>query len=77
MTEKKDTRAARKQRRAEYDRALRELNDVRRALGSAYLLFNAVNDPETTETCILEIGALRCRYSRALRDVRTLYGSLS
>ncbi len=51
-----------------------ELERLRLSLSEAYSCFNAASDPEIVEACILEISALRSRYSAALRNIKTMDG---
>ena len=51
-----------------------ELEGLRLSLEQRYILFNSVSDPEILEACILEIAALRSRYSAALRNIRSMDG---
>lgn len=66
----------RKQRRAikaEYDKAIAELGDVREQLDETYLRFNSVTDHAALDACIYEISALKSRYNCAVRAVKSFY----
>jgi len=54
--------------------AREELQQLHFRLDMAYEAFNAASDPEILEACILEISALRRRYSSALKNIKTLDG---
>lgn len=51
-----------------------ELERLRLSLGETYSLFNSTSDPEILEACILEISALRRRYSAALKNIKSMDG---
>ncbi len=51
-----------------------ELEELRLSLEAAYAAFNSTSDPELLEACILEISALRRRYSAALRNIKSMDG---
>ena len=59
-----------KQRRIEDAKC--EVLSIRSSLDKAYCIFNSSSDPELIEASILEISALRSRYSRTLRDIKKL-----
>lgn len=54
--------------------AREELDSLRLRLEQSYSAFNAASDPEILEACILEISALRQRYSAALRNIKSMDG---
>ena len=56
--------------------AREELRQLQLNLEEAYSAFNAASDPDILEACILEIAALRSRYSAALRNIKTLDGDI-
>ena len=62
-----------KTRKAEYQKALEDLNGVRISLSDAYARFDSITDPYIMDACIFEISALKSRYDCAVRDVKTLY----
>ena len=64
--------ALRRERREKRSAALRELTGIRSNLACAYSAFNATADPELLEASILEICALKSRYSSALRSLKHL-----
>ena len=51
-----------------------ELEQLRESLEQSYSAFNSTSDPEILEACILEISALRRRYSAALRNIKSMDG---
>ena len=51
-----------------------ELDSLRLSLEQSYTTFNSTTDPEILEACILEISALRARYSAALRNLKSMDG---
>ena len=51
-----------------------ELLRLSTSLSSAYSVFNSTDDPELLEASILEISALRSRYSAALRSLKSISG---
>ena len=57
--------------RAERNRVLSELNEIRGSLGAAYRSFNNTTDPDLLDASIYEINALRARYDHALRRAKT------
>ena len=59
-----------KKQREEIRQAMQELDAIRCELDAAYRSFDAVTDPDALGACIFEIGALRARYSLALRQLR-------
>lgn len=68
--------STRKQKRAikaEYDKAIAELGDVRERLDETYKRFNAVTDNAALDACIYEISALKSRYNCAVRAVKSFY----
>jgi len=54
--------------------AVGELEQLRLSLEQSYCAFNSASDPEILEACILEIAALRNRYSAALRNIKSMDG---
>lgn len=58
--------------KAEYQKALEELNSVRVSLGDAYARFDNITDPYIMDACIFEISALKSRYDCAVRNVKSL-----
>lgn len=54
--------------------AREELRCLQLSLSEAYDAFNSTSDPELLEACILEISALRRRYSAALRNIKSMDG---
>lgn len=62
-----------KARRAELNRAVEELSEVRLSLGDAYQKFDSVTDSSTMDACILEITALRSKYNCAFRNIKSFY----
>ncbi len=69
MSKRKQKRA----RKAEYEKALAELDEVRGRLNETYGRFNAVTDGAALETCIYEISALKSRYNCAVRALKSFY----
>ena len=65
-------RSEKRARAAEYEKALRELGDVRSQLAGTYDRFNALTDGAALEVCIYEINALKSRYSCAVRNLKSL-----
>ena len=53
-----------------------ELERLRQSLEQSYCVFNSTSDPELLEASILEISALRSRYSAALRDIKSMDGDI-
>lgn len=51
-----------------------ELERLGLRLSQTYELFNSTSDPDLLEACILEISALRSRYSAALRNIKSMDG---
>ena len=64
--------ALRRERRERRSAEERELLGIRSSLACAYSAFNATADPELLEASILEIRALKSRYSSALRAHKRL-----
>ena len=52
--------------------AERELNELLCSLAGAYSVFDHTADPELLEASILEISALKSRYSSALRGLKVI-----
>ena len=66
-------RKPRKQREADYKKALEELGSVRAQLDETYGRFNAVSDTAALEACIYEISALKSKYNCAVRAIKSFY----
>ena len=64
--------ARRRELRERRDAAEQEINDLLHSLASAYSVFDHTADPELLEASILEISALKSRYSSALRGLKLL-----
>ncbi len=58
--------------KAEYDRRMRELQDIRSQLHCAYTAFDNVTDPDMMDACIFEINALKSRYNYAVISIKNL-----
>ena len=69
MSKRKQRRAL----RAEYEKALAELDDVRGRLDETYGRFNTVTDEAALDACIYEISALKSRYNCAVRAVKSFF----
>ena len=67
MTRKEETRL-----KAEYNRRLNELNDIRLQLRRAYAAFDNTTDCDMMDACIYEINALKSRYNSAVINVKNL-----
>ena len=63
-------RKQRRKQQEEITQAVEQLEAIRSELDAAYRSFDLVTDPDALGACIYEIGALRARYSLALRQVR-------
>ena len=64
--------ARRKEQRERRYAAEQELNALLHSLASAYSVFDHTADPELLEASILEICALKSRYSSALKGLKLL-----
>ncbi len=62
-----------KARKADYENAMQELNDVRALLRDTYNRFNSVTDNAQLDACIYEISALKSKYNCAVRAVKSFY----
>ena len=69
MSKRKQRRAL----RAEYEKALAELDEVRGRLDETYGRFNTVTDEAALDACIYEISALKSRYNCAVRAVKSFF----
>ena len=68
----KQKKKEQKQRKAEYQRHLNELNSIRSRLSSSYAAFDNITDPDMMDACIFEISALKSRYNHAVSSIRKL-----
>jgi hypothetical protein len=59
--------------RAEYTKALDELNLIRSSLDEAYDRFDHIVDPLVMDACIFEISALKSKYNYAVRNIKTFF----
>ena len=66
------TRKEEKRLKAEYNRRLNELNDIRLQLRRAYAAFDNTTDCDMMDACIYEINALESRYNSAVINVKNL-----
>ena len=66
-------RKQKKQRMADYGKALAELGEVRSQLDETYSRFNAVSDEAALDACIYVISALKSRYNCAVRAIKSFY----
>ena len=66
------TRKEEKRIKAEYNRRLNELNDIRLQLRRAYAAFDNTTDCDMMDACIYEINALKSRYNSAVINVKNL-----
>ena len=66
------TRKEEKRLKAEYNRRLNELNDIRLQLRLAYAAFDNTTDCDMMDACIYEINALKSRYNSAVINVKNL-----
>ena len=55
--------------------ARQDIMQVRSELEAAYAAFNASADPAVVETSILEISALRSKYSNMLKNLKNINGA--
>lgn len=61
-----------KEKREEYNKRMRELNQIRSQLQSAYSVFNNTTDESLLDACIFEISALNARYNCAVKNIRNM-----
>lgn len=61
-----------KRLKAEYNRRLNEVNDIRLQLRRAYAAFDNTTDCDMMDACIYEINALKSRYNSAVVNVKNL-----
>lgn len=66
------TRKEEKRLKAEYNRRLNDLNDIRLQLRRAYAAFDNTTDCDMMDACIYEINALKSRYNSAVINVKNL-----
>ena len=66
------TRKEEKILKAEYNRRLNEVNDIRLQLRRAYAAFDNTTDCDMMDACIYEINALKSRYNSAVVNVKNL-----
>lgn len=66
------TRKEEKRLKAEYNRRLKELCDIRLQLRRAYAAFDNTTDYDMMDACIYEINALKSRYNSAVVNVKNL-----
>ena len=66
------TRKEAKKLKAEYNRRLTELADIRMQLRRAYAAFDNTTDCDMMDACIYEINALKARYNSAVINVKNL-----
>lgn len=66
------TRKEEKRLKAEYNRRLNELCDIRLQLRRAYAAFDNTTDCDMMDACIYEINALKSRYNSAVINVKNL-----
>lgn len=66
------TKKEAKQKKAEYNRRLREMHEIRSQLHCAYAAFDSVTDPDMMDACIFEISALKSRYNYAVSNIRNM-----
>lgn len=66
------TRKEEKRLKAEYNRRLNELNNIRLQLRRAYAAFDNTTDCDMMDACIYEINALKSRYNSAVVNVKNL-----
>ena len=64
--------ALRREQRERRYAAEREISELLHSLASAYSVFDHTADPELLEASILEICALKSRYSSALKGLKLL-----
>lgn len=61
-----------KQKRADYQKRVKEMEQIRAKLQCAYSAFNSVTEPDIMDACIFEISALESRYNHAVVNIRNL-----
>ena len=66
------TRKEEKRLKAEYNRRLNELNDIRLQLRRSSAAFDNTTDCDMMDACIYEINALKSRYNSAVINVKNL-----
>lgn len=66
------TRKEAKQFKAEYNRRLSELYDIRSQLKCAYTAFDNTTDCDMMDACIFEINALKSRYNSAVANIKNM-----
>ena len=66
------TRKEEKRLKAEYNRRLNEVNDIRLQIRRAYAAFDNTTDCDMMDACIYEINALKSRYNSAVVNVKNL-----
>lgn len=66
------TRKEEKRLKAEYNRRLNEVSDIRLQLRRAYAAFDNTTDCDMMDACIYEINALKSRYNSAVVNVKNL-----
>lgn len=66
------TRKEEKRLKAEYNRRLNEVNDIRLQLRRAHAAFDNTTDCDMMDACIYEINALKSRYNSAVVNVKNL-----
>lgn len=59
-----------KQRKLEYAKRIREMEQIRAKLQCAYSAFDCVTQPDIMDACIFEISALESRYNHAVMNIR-------
>ena len=67
------TKKEEKRRRAEYQRRLSEMDDIRERLHCAYAAFDNTTDRDMMDACIFEINALKARYNGAVINIKSFY----
>lgn len=66
------TRKEAKKLKAEYNRRLTELADIRSQLKCAYAAFDNTTDCDMMDACIYEINALKSRYNSAVVNAKNI-----
>lgn len=59
-----------KRQKAEHEKRINELNNIRAQLQCAYSAFNNTTDRDIMDACIFEISALKSRYNCAVINIR-------
>lgn len=62
-----------KLRKADLQKAKKELDSIGNSLEMAYLMFDQTSDPALMDACIYEINALRTRYDHAIKSIKSLF----